>query len=163
MRRRLFIAGLLVAVLGLAGALIGMPLYVSRGLENGPRWLAANSLVLEIAIFIFAFGGTLMAVAQPRRAYLLLGLLSAPLTVAVALGLPASVRDAFGPFERRSLDIVDWTITRNGTAVLRTSTGETFGWSPAFGVVTYPRMEPGRYDVLLTSERRTIVGATRVD
>jgi hypothetical protein len=162
-RRRLFMAGLMVAMLGLAGALIGMPLYVSRGLDNGPRWIAANSLVLEIAIFIFAAGGTLMAGAQPRPGYLLMGLISAPLAVAIILGLPASARDAFGPFERRSLDIVDWTTTRNGTAVVRTSMGETFGWSPAFGVLTYAPMPPGRYDVLLTSERRRIVGATRAD
>jgi hypothetical protein len=161
-RRRLFVVGLFVALLGL-GAFFLVALFVSRGLENGPRWLAANYLVLEIAVLLTGSGGTLMAVAQPKGGYVLLGLVSAFLVIVVAFDVPSSTRDAFGPFERRSLDIVEWTVEHNGTAVVRTTSGETYRWAEAFGVLTYPRMTPGRYEVVLTSERHRIVGATRVD
>jgi len=161
-RRRLFVVGLVLVLLGFV-ALIVMALYVSRGLENGPRWLAANDLVLEMAILLPAAGGTLMALAQPKGGYVLMGLISVFLVVVITLDLPTSSRDAFGPFERRSVDVVDWSAEPNGTAVVRTSTGDRYRWSEAFGVFTYSRMAPGRYDVLLTSERHRIVGATRVD
>jgi len=161
-RRRLFVVGLFLVLLGFV-ALVLTALHVSRGLENGPRWLAANDLVLEMAILLLAVAGVLMALAQPRGGYVLMGLISAFLVVVIALDLPTSSRDAFGPFERRSLDLVDWSAEPNGTAVVRTITGERYRWSEAFGVFTYPRMAPGRYEVLLTSERHRIVAATRVD
>ena len=50
-RRRLFVVGLFLVLLGFV-AFIFMALYVSRWLENVPRWLAANDLVLEMAILL---------------------------------------------------------------------------------------------------------------
>jgi hypothetical protein len=162
-RRRLFFAGWLTAALGLAGALIVMPLYVSRGLENGPSWLAANYLVLDVAIVVFSAGGTAIGVAAWSREYALLGLISAAVLIVSALELPESARDAFGRLERRSVDVVESIVDHNRKGGVRTADGQTYWWVEGFGVVTYPRIGPGHYDVILTSERHWIVGATRSD
>ena len=98
----MFVVGLFLVLLGFV-ALIFMALYVSRGLENGPRWLAANDLVLEMAILLPAVGGAIMAFAQPKGGYVLMGssVLSSSLSSrSISPPLPETLRPVQTTFSR---------------------------------------------------------------
>ena len=161
-RRSAYLVGALTAGAGLLWLLIVLPIYAVRGPESGPRWLAGNDLVIHIGV-IALFIGFLVAMVTDRDRTVLnfvfaIGL--SALTIWIIAELPRAVGDATGPFEERTIEVVEWTISENGTAKIRTADGETLSGPNGFGVVRPTAMPNGRYDVLLTASGKKVVEAT---
>ncbi|HET8569070.1 MAG TPA: hypothetical protein VFM93_08810 [Candidatus Limnocylindria bacterium] len=134
--------------------------------EWGPRWFAANDLVLASGTLPLMAGAGLYFVnlarvrdrARTRLFLALFGTAFLAVAAAHAAGLPPSVADAFGPLETRRATIVASARSRpNEAPTVTTTDGASYRWASAFGQYSYPELAPGPYEFVLTSARHRIV------
>jgi hypothetical protein len=139
--------------------------------EWGPRWFAANDLVLSSAVAPFMAGLGIWIVSLARRSASLGSRVFAGLiglaclwTAAVgALEIPVGIADVIGDPHTVTLTVVDSTTRPSNAPTIRTSDGTTYEWAWAFGLYDYPKTGAGTYEVVLTPARNRIVSIRRVD
>jgi hypothetical protein len=132
----------------------------------GPRWFAANDLALASGLLPFMAGLGIYLVNRARvRSSLasrvfwaVFGIVSLYVAAVGVVDLPLEIADVIGEPETLNVTVLQATARSSAEApMIRTADGLTYRWVWAFGQYTYPKISPGKYEVVLTSVRHRIV------
>jgi hypothetical protein len=138
--------------------------------EWGPRWFAANDLVLACGLVPFMAGFGIWIINLARRPASLgsrafagvIGLACLWVAAVGALEIPAGIADVIGDPDTVTLTVVESATQPSNAPTIRTSDGATYEWVWAFGLYDYPKVGAGTYQVVLTPARHRIVAIHRV-
>jgi hypothetical protein len=162
-----------LGILGGATALVAMPsifvvtfLFGRFAPDWGPRWFAANDLVLTSGLVPFMAGVGICMVSFARLSSSLgsrlfgglFGGLACLWTAAVGVvALPGDIAEVIGPPDTLDVMVVE-SITRDSrTPAIRTADGVTYEWKTSYGLYDYPKISPGKYQIVLTPARHQLV------
>lgn len=137
----------------------------------GPRWFAANDLVLTAGIvpFMAGFGVFVVSLARSDSALasrmlgLAIGIAGLWTSVVAALALPGDISEVIGEPEIREVTVVESITRESGARAIRTADGVTYEWKTSYGLYEYPKLGPGTYLVVLTPARHRIVAVQPVN
>jgi hypothetical protein len=139
--------------------------------EWGPRWFAANDLILTSGVLPFMAGFGLLCVGLARRLSPIsgrmmcgvIGVLSLWVAAFSVSALPTELADVFGAPETRTIDALGELSTRNSNPpTIRGTDGSSYTWMSAFGLYAYPPVASGTYELTLTSASHRIIAIRAV-
>ncbi len=139
--------------------------------EWGPRWFAANDLVLATGVLPLTAGLGLWMVNMARLGSLAgrlfaggFGVASLWVAAVSVVDLPGQLADVFGQPETRTVTVLasDDNGGKNAPTI-RTAGGATYQWSSSFGLWIYPKMTSGTYEIVVTANRHRLVASRPVD
>jgi FAIM1 (Fas apoptotic inhibitory molecule) protein len=134
--------------------------------EWGPRWFAANDLALASGLvpFMAGFGIYFVNRARVRSSlatrvfWAAAGLVTLWVAAIGVVDLPLEVADVIGQPDTLNVTVVEVTASSSKDApTIRTADGSTYQWVWAFGQYAYPKVSPGRYEIVLTPARHRLV------
>lgn len=157
--------GMLAGVIATPYTLLVTFLFGRFAPEWGPRWFAANDLVLSSGVLPAMIGCGAYMLSAVRRGASLASRLTAGGIAALALwtatvivaAVPNYVAEVIGPMETRRVEVVSGDHKAGEAPGITTADGERFQWVWAFGVYSYPRVTAGRWEITLTPNRHRIV------
>jgi hypothetical protein len=162
---RLGNVGAITAIVSLPLIFIVTFLFGRYAPEWGPRWFAANDLVLASGQVAFMAGFGIWIINLARRPGSLgtrvfgvvVGLASVWVAAVGALEVPVAIADVVGDPVIRTVTVVESSTRPSNAPTIRTADDATYEWVWAFGLYEYPKISAGTYEVVLTPARHRIV------